>query len=298
MGVGVQGPRTVNPQELTSEEISFPVSNSPVAAAQAADALGYSAEDIQQRPDAEFEVVREDSSDAEFSLIDNAAITYSLHSLDGADQSLIEEAAGIVSSAHGAPEQSMSIDETIWERVNSPEAFQEPEEEPEEQPAVEAEPQDANHTLFLLDTSLAMVNDYPHAAEMIAEQAGQQAQNGGTVALWNYSSPLSEGVTNGWRRNIAFTPDYARVQDSVTRFGIGGQPETRSALVAAVEYAKQYAEETGELVEVKLFTSGTAEHDMNDEDFQAFLDSVNPEKVTISVEHFGGGEMDPLLPGA
>lgn len=141
-------------------------------------------------------------------------------------------------------------------------------------------------TLFLLDTSEAMADYIEPAKDAVAGAAGAVTSAGKKVALWNYSSPLSAGVTQGYRSNVAMTDNAAEVQDSVHRFLVGGVPQTREAVTAAV------ASMTGP-GRVVVITSGTA--DAGDD--AAFRDAIKASRadVTISVVHVGPGQRDATL---
>ena len=146
------------------------------------------------------------------------------------------------------------------------------------------------NTLFLLDTSEAMAPFLGTAAEGISAAAEAVAADGHQVALWNYSSPLTPGVIQGYRRNVAFTPNATEVVDSVNRFLTGGQPQTREAVTAAV----QQAAETGGPSRVVVVTTGTADGG-NDQEFATSLTDAAGAGVSVSVVHVGQGQQDQAL---
>lgn len=155
-------------------------------------------------------------------------------------------------------------------------------------------------TLLLFDTSdnttapFGAGTIHTAGADALAGLATALGEDGQQVALWNYSSPLNPGVTNGWRRNISFT-DAAESAAAVQRFGTGGVPQSRSALVAAAAAAAEQARATGEPARVLLLTTGTA-NDMDDTAFTSALDqAVGDADVEISVVHVGDGEPDAAL---
>ncbi|NLF89898.1 MAG: VWA domain-containing protein [Corynebacterium marinum] len=173
------------------------------------------------------------------------------------------------------------------------------EETPEAEAPETAAPAD---TLILLDTSAgttAALGDrsiYAASAAALGPIARDLGTGGQQVALWNYSSPLNPGVTQGWRRNVNFS-DGQQAADAVLRFGTGGVPQTRSALVAALANAADQSRATGEPARVLLVTSGTAQ-DMDDAAFtQAFTDAIGDADVSVDVVHVGGGEVDGVLAG-
>ncbi|QYH19760.1 VWA domain-containing protein [Corynebacterium aquatimens] len=149
-------------------------------------------------------------------------------------------------------------------------------------------------TLFLLDTSEAMAPYLEAAEEGVAEAAGEVASGGYAVALWNYSSPLSEGVTHGYRRNIAFTPDAAPVQDAVRRFLTGGVPQTREAVTAALDTVVSAQSAQGSPARIVLITTGTADAG-NDAAFTEALKQARDAGISVAVVHVGDGPKDQAL---
>ncbi|WP_165165213.1 VWA domain-containing protein [Corynebacterium qintianiae] len=149
------------------------------------------------------------------------------------------------------------------------------------------------NTLFLLDTSEAMAPYLDSAAAGIASAAEAVADTGHQVALWNYSSPLNPGVTKGYRRNVAFTPDAGEVVQTVNRFLTGGKPQTREAVTAAV----QQVAETGTPARVVVVTTGTADGG-DDGTFAGAVSEAAGAGVTVSVVHVGEGQQDQALRGA
>lgn len=117
------------------------------------------------------------------------------------------------------------------------------------------------NTLIVLDTSSNVAGAWLDAQVQAAGEIAGQVAPEHAVGLWNYSSPLNPGVTQGWRTNIALAQGVSAADISATAsgFGTGGQPMTRSAATAALLNAVDYAVATGEEVTVVLFTSGTAD---------------------------------------
>lgn len=117
------------------------------------------------------------------------------------------------------------------------------------------------NTLIVLDTSSNVAGAWLDAQVQAAGVIAGDAAPEHAVGLWNYSSPLNPGVTQGWRANIALAQGVSAQDVSATAagFGTGGQPLTRSAATAALLNAVDYAVATGEEVTVVLFTSGTAD---------------------------------------
>lgn len=144
-------------------------------------------------------------------------------------------------------------------------------------------------TLFLLDTSDAMAPFIQAAKEGVAQAAGEVAEQGHQVALWNYSSPLTPGVAQGYRRNIALTANAADVQDSVARFLTGGVPHTREAVTAAVSALPGPAR-------VVLITTGTADGG-EDAAFEDAVRAATQAGLSLSVVHVGDGPVDSAVGG-
>lgn len=146
-------------------------------------------------------------------------------------------------------------------------------------------------TLLLLDTSEGMAPHFGAASAVLADAARGIGGSGHAVALWNYSSPLSPGVTVGYRDNLGFgSADEAA--SAVGRFGTGGVPQTRSALVAAAQVAADRAQETNKPARVLLVTSGT-QSDMDDAAFASALGGVK--NVDIAVVHVGSAPVDAVV---
>ncbi|MCS4535050.1 VWA domain-containing protein [Corynebacterium sp. HS2168-gen11] len=155
-------------------------------------------------------------------------------------------------------------------------------------------------TLFVLDTSEQMgqpsgVDNFSNialATQSIAQAARDLGQAGHAVALWNYSSPLSPGVTRGWRDNINFTDASAAeaVAATAVGFGTGGEPQTHAAILAATEYAAQWSAETHQPVSVVVVTSGS----IDDADLGAVAARLN-DQVQLKVLYFGHIATDPAI---
>lgn len=146
------------------------------------------------------------------------------------------------------------------------------------------------HTLFLLDTSDAMAPFIQPAKDAIGEAAGNVAAQEKMVGLWNYSSPLNEGVTRGYRVNVPLTPAAEEVDVAVHRFLTGGVPQTREALNAAAAASAGGAEP----VRIVLVTTGTADAG-EDAEGTAFAESIQQymdQGVEIAVVHVGDGAPD------
>jgi hypothetical protein len=186
-----------------------------------------------------------------------------------------------------------------WTAVTEDVVEETPEEIPEETTAPEQVITPAD-TLLLFDTSAGTAMDFgggsihSETANSLRQIALDLGGGGQQVALWNYSSPINPGVTKGWRRNVGFS-DGTGAAEAVLRFGTGGVPQTRSALVAAVATAADKSRETGETTRVLLVTTGTAE-DMDD---ATFVDALNQARgdadVQVETVHVGGGGVDGVL---
>ncbi|MDV2428618.1 hypothetical protein RAE06_06885 [Corynebacterium tuberculostearicum] len=154
----------------------------------------------------------------------------------------------------------------------------------------------AANTLLLLDTSTAMAPMYGPVSKALGTTASDLAADGGAVSLWNYSSPISETATVGFRQNLGFGDGNA-VSGTLSGFGTGGVPQTRSAVVAAVANAADQAAGSGDKARVLVVTTGT-EQDMDDAQFTSALKDATSKDVSLSVVHIGEGNVDAALKSA
>ncbi|GAB3943597.1 VWA domain-containing protein [Corynebacterium tapiri] len=165
----------------------------------------------------------------------------------------------------------------------------------QESPATQTESQSPQlapaDTLFLLDTSTAMQSAKDAAAQGIGDAATHLTQQGKQVALWNYSSPLNPGVTEGFRVNIGFSTDGGAIGKSANLLGIGGQPLTREAVAAAVANAADRSRATGQPAHVVLITSGTSDQGNIEAVRQQLADSA----VELAIVHVGDQPADQEL---
>nr|WP_306428476.1 MULTISPECIES: vWA domain-containing protein [unclassified Corynebacterium] len=147
----------------------------------------------------------------------------------------------------------------------------------------QTQPQDV---LFLMDTSQGVAGEWFNAEVAAISRVAAEVGEGRALGLWNYSSPLSEGVTAGWRNNVAL--GVGNSADSLSgiaqAFGTGGQPQTRSAVAAALLHAADYAVQTGngQPVTVLAFTSGTAD-EMNVMDVVPVAQQAQVRLVVLSL---------------
>lgn len=154
----------------------------------------------------------------------------------------------------------------------------------------------APNTLLLVDTSANMTAMFDATQQALSGTAGKLSQNNSKVALWNYSSPISETATVGYRDNLGFG-NGAAVPDTLAAFGTGGVPQSRSATIAALNTAADQAAGTNQKARVLLVTTGT-ELDMDDAQFSAALDGAKSDNVELSVVHVGPGAIDEQLKNA
>ena len=151
----------------------------------------------------------------------------------------------------------------------------------------------APNTLFLLDTSDNLAPYFDEVTQGVAEAASAVGAEGSQVALWNYSSPISATATVGFRQNVAYG-DAENVAFAVRQFGTGGVPQTRSAVVAALDNATDQVAESGKDTRVVLITTGT-QQDMDDASFAEALKAARGKGVSLNVLHVGEGEKDAEL---
>ncbi|MCQ9370228.1 VWA domain-containing protein [Corynebacterium sp. 35RC1] len=156
----------------------------------------------------------------------------------------------------------------------------------------QTQPQDV---LFLMDTSQGVAGEWFNAEVAAITRVAAEVGEGRALGLWNYSSPLSEGVTAGWRNNVALGVGNSAdsLRDIAQAFGTGGQPQTRSAVAAALLHAADYAVQTGsgQPVTVLAFTSGTTD-EMNVMDVVPVAQQAQVRLVVLSL---GANEPDENL---
>lgn len=144
-------------------------------------------------------------------------------------------------------------------------------------------------TLLLLDTSTAMTEFLPAQVEALKKRAAEVVSNGHKVALWNYSSPLNPGVTQGWRNNVSFTNDLSLIDATLDGFQTGGLPQTRPALINAMQATADHGGG-----QVYLVTTGSVGF-YDDDSFSQMLDAFNDSAVTVAAQHVGPGAHDKVL---
>lgn len=144
-------------------------------------------------------------------------------------------------------------------------------------------------TLLLLDTSTAMAEFLPAQVEALKKRAAEVVSNGHKVALWNYSSPLNPGVTQGWRNNVSFTDDLSLINATLDGFQTGGLPQTRPALINAMQATADHGGG-----QVYLVTTGSVGF-YDDDSFSQMLDAFNDSAVTVAAQHVGPGADDKVL---
>ena len=149
-------------------------------------------------------------------------------------------------------------------------------------------------TLFVLDTSAGMTNYASAAEDGIAQAAKKLSAAGHRVGLWNYSSPLSPGVANGYRTNVALGDNGEEVASAVTRFLNDGSPQTHEVVLAALAYAQTTASAENP-VRIVLVTSGTSDASTP---IAESIKQAEEANVELSVVHVGGGEEDKDLASA
>lgn len=243
-----------------------------------------------------------------FTELDDATLAYSAIPLNTTDkvgeeqsraaQAFAEYTGKMFTDAHGESAPQDGLSESLWAAA-APEngaritdaGGQNDENAGSNRPA-QGGPDD---TLFLLDTSATMAEYNDSAAEAIGAAASDLTGDGHSVALWNYSSPLTPGVNKGYRANVPFTDNANELAGTAQRFINDGRPLTREAVSAAVEYAASEST-TEKPVRILLITSGTA--DGGDESAKQALEAANDSGVSLAVVHVGGAERDHVLADA
>lgn len=148
-------------------------------------------------------------------------------------------------------------------------------------------------TLFLVDTSVSTEGVFDQMGRAVADAAATIIDDGNAVAVWNYSSPLNPGVTQGWRTNLSFGATADEVGRVLAQLGTGGVPQTRSATLAAVAAASEHAGAVGESAQVIVVTTGT-DNDLSDEAFQNQAGDL-PDDIELIVIHVGEQPVDQQL---
>lgn len=298
-------------EELDADKVGYPVAADPDASVAVAVALGADdagrllVHDRNETLTSAFGkvgpvAVREGESLPEgrvFTRVDGADLLISAHVLSPAGDVTEEQVRAAGEFASFATEKTSATNADLPDRAQAWAALT-GEIDPAEllDPASVAST-DAADTLLLMDTSAATNAAFGSgtihtvSTDALARIARDLGAEGHRVALWNYSSPLNPGVTRGWRNNVSFS-DGSEAAAAVERFGTGGVPQTRSALVAAVAYAAEHSRETGQPARVLLVTSGT-EQDMDDAAFTSAFEAARGDAdVQVEVLHLGDGAVD------
>lgn len=227
-----------------------------------------------------------------------ALVAFLLRGSDSADGDNSAAPAAVESSSEATPEEATKA--TSSAPTSAAPASSSSPQSSAPAPSSAATPQPdltmAANTLLLLDTSSSMAPIYGPVSQALGTTAAGLAADGGAVSLWNYSSPISETATVGYRQNLGFGDGNA-VSGTLGGFGTGGVPQTRSAVVAAVANAADQAAGSNDKARVLVVTTGT-EQDMDDAEFTAALKDVAAKDVSLSVVHVGEGNVDAALKSA
>lgn len=307
---GLAGSTEVNPETVDLATVDFPTGDQPEASALVAAKLAPSENDavaalsnqrIESTKQAQLNSTRlvatAENAVPEgftFSAVDGADIVYSAIPLTTSDNVTEDQAragqafadtTGKLFEGDGAAKLPV-IAESVWAAALPEGGRVNPDAEFSEAPNTNAA--DTTDTLFVLDTSTGMAEYATAVEEGISEAAQTLAADGHRVGLWNYSSPLSPGVTKGYRANVALVNDGAQIAATVTRFLNDGSPQTREAVLAAVDYAQTQASADNP-VRIVLITSGTADSATSIADV---VKQASESNVELTVVHVGGSEQD------
>lgn len=305
--VGIAGEKAAELGEVDLSSVRFPTGEQPSASAVVASKLagedaGRAASalkeqrldpfaDYEQTPDT-FVATAEDATPEGlvFTPVD-AAVQYAAIPLNAGEHTDENQSRAGQDFARSQAKEDVGepagVDDSVWAAAFDAAPA---ERAPEQQEDTAQAAGEVAHTLFLLDTSDAMAPFIQPAKDAIGEAAGNVAAQEKMVGLWNYSSPLNEGVTRGYRVNVGLTPAAEEVDVAVHRFLTGGVPQTREALTAAAAASAGGAEP----VRIVLVTTGTADAG-EDADGTAFAESLQQyldQNVEIAVVHVGGGAPD------
>lgn len=227
-----------------------------------------------------------------------ALVAFLLRGMDNADENDAAAPAAVESSSEATTEMTTKATSSV-PTSGAPTSSSSPRSSaPASSSAAQPKPDltMAANTLLLLDTSSSMAPIYGPVSQALGTTASDLAADGGAVSLWNYSSPISETATVGYRQNLGFGDGNA-VSGTLGGFGTGGVPQTRSAVVAAVANAADQAAGSGDKARVLVVTTGT-EQDMDDAQFTAALKDAASKDVSLSVVHVGEGNVDAALKSA
>ena len=227
-----------------------------------------------------------------------ALVAFLLRGMDNADENDAAAPAAVESSSEATTEMTTKATSSVPTSAAPTSSSSPRSSAPASSSAAQPKPDltMAANTLLLLDTSSSMAPIYGPVSQALGTTASDLAADGGAVSLWNYSSPISETATVGYRQNLGFGDGNA-VSGTLGGFGTGGVPQTRSAVVAAVANAADQAAGSGDKARVLVVTTGT-EQDMDDAQFTAALKDAASKDVSLSVVHVGEGKVDAALKSA
>lgn len=227
-----------------------------------------------------------------------ALVAFLLRGMDNADENDAAAPAAVESSSEATTEMTTKATSSVPTSAAPTSSSSPRSSAPAPSSAAQPKPDltMAANTLLLLDTSSSMAPIYGPVSQALGATASDLAADGGAVSLWNYSSPISETATVGYRQNLGFGDGNA-VSGTLGGFGTGGVPQTRSAVVAAVANAADQAAGSGDKARVLVVTTGT-EQDMDDAQFTAALKDAASKDVSLSVVHVGEGNVDAALKSA
>ena len=227
-----------------------------------------------------------------------ALVAFLLRGMDNADENDAAAPAAVESSSEATTEMTTKTTSSVPTSAAPTSSSSPRSSAPAPSSAAQPKPDltMAANTLLLLDTSSSMAPIYGPVSQALGTTASDLADDGGAVSLWNYSSPISETATVGYRQNLGFGDGNA-VSGTLGGFGTGGVPQTRSAVVAAVANAADQAAGSGDKARVLVVTTGT-EQDMDDAQFTAALKDAASKDVSLSVVHVGEGNVDAALKSA
>ena len=227
-----------------------------------------------------------------------ALVAFLLRGMDNADENDAAAPAAVESSSEATTEMTTKTTSSVPTSAAPTSSSSPRSSAPAPSSAAQPKPDltMAANTLLLLDTSSSMAPIYGPVSQALGTTASDLAADGGAVSLWNYSSPISETATVGYRQNLGFGDGNA-VSGTLGGFGTGGVPQTRSAVVAAVANAADQAAGSGDKARVLVVTTGT-EQDMDDAQFTAALKDAASKDVSLSVVHVGEGNVDAALKSA
>ena len=133
-----------------------------------------------------------------------ALVAFLLRGMDNADENDAAAPAAVESSSEATTEMTTKTTSSVPTSAAPTSSSSPRSSAPAPSSAAQPKPDltMAANTLLLLDTSSSMAPIYGPVSQALGTTASDLAADGGAVSLWNYSSPISETATVGYRQNL------------------------------------------------------------------------------------------------